>query len=71
MSKLLKLLNGWKSIISYIAAQVFGSYPLVLTALNEFLENPKDPQKVVNFVVQLSLALGLSHKLLKNLLKNA
>lgn len=70
MGRLLKILDGWKSVISYVAAQVFGSYPLVLTALNEFLAEPKNPQKVVNFLVQLGLALGLSHKVFKNLLKN-
>lgn len=67
MSKLLKYLDGWKSIISYILAQVFGSYPLVLSAFNDLMDNPKDPQKIINFVLQLGLALGLSHKIIKNI----
>lgn len=67
MNRLPRLLDGWKSIISYVFAQVFGSYPLVITAFNELLENPKDPQKIINFLIQLGLALGLTHKVLKNL----
>lgn len=61
-----KKLNGWKTILFYILAQVFGSYPLLLSALQELMENPKDVQKIINFLIQLGIALGLSHKLLKN-----
>jgi len=64
-----KKLNGWKTIISYILAQAFGSYPLLLTAFNELVADYKDPQKIINFLIQLGMALGLSHIAIKNVLK--
>lgn len=66
MKKLLKYLDGYKTILAYIFAQVFGSYPLVVSSFNELLADHKNPQNIINFLVQLGLALGLSHKLLKN-----
>lgn len=63
---ILKKLDGWKTILSYILAQVFGSYPLLLTAFNELAADYKDPQKIINFLIQLGLVLGLSHKAVKN-----
>lgn len=70
MGNLLKKLDGWKTILSYIFAQVFGSYPLLLTAGKELLTDYKNPEKIINFLIQLGLALGLSHKALKNLKKS-
>lgn len=67
MNKILRLLDGWKTILAYIFAQIFGNYPLLLSAFNEFIADPKDAQKILNFLIQLGLALGLSHRLLKNL----
>jgi len=64
-----KKLNGWKTILSYILAQIFGSYPLLLTAFNELLEDYKNPQKIINFLVQLGMVLGLSHIAIKNVVK--
>lgn len=65
--KILKYLDGWKTIIGYLLAQFLGSYPLLLTAAQELLADPQDKQKLYNFVAQLVIATGLTARLFKNI----
>lgn len=67
--KIFKYLNGWKTVLSYVLAQVFGSYPLLLTAFNDLMADSKNPQKIINFLIQLGLALGVGHIAIKNVAK--
>lgn len=66
MKKLLKYLDGWKTVIGYLLAQFLGSYPLLLTASQELLEDPQNKQKLFNFVAQLVIATGLTARVFKN-----
>lgn len=70
MKKLLRYLDGWKTIIGYLLAQFLGSYPLLLTAAKELLANPEDKQKLYNFVAQLVIATGLTARVFKNISKS-
>lgn len=65
--KILKYLDGWKTIIGYLLAQFLGSYPLLLTAAQELLADPQNKQKLYNFVAQLVIATGLTARLFKNI----
>lgn len=67
MFKLLAKINGWKTILAYIVAQVGGSYPLVAGAFMAWQAAPSDPQAIGNLVAQLGLVVGVGHKVIKNL----
>ena len=70
LSGLFGKLNGWKSIVGYLVAQVAGSQPLLMAAWVAWLAAPKDPQAILNLLGQGVLAGGLLHKLIKNLIKS-
>jgi hypothetical protein len=59
--------DGWKTAVAYVAAHLFGDYPLVLAAFQSLIANPKDMEAVVNFIVQLALAVGVADRVRKNL----
>lgn len=77
MSLLLRILNivlilpkkidGWKTILAYTVAQVSGTYPMVLAAYVAWQAAPSDAQAISNLIAQLGLAIGVGHKLVKNL----
>jgi hypothetical protein len=70
MKKLLKLLewlDGWKSVLSYIALHFLGAYPLVLGAAKKVISNPEDTAAWVELLVQGALALGIADRVRKNL----
>jgi hypothetical protein len=67
LANILGKLDGWKSILGYVLAQIFGDMPMLLAAINGFIANPKDPQAALNLVAQLVLAFGLSHRAIKNI----
>lgn len=69
LKKLIANLDGWKSIIGYLLAQILGDFPLVLTAIQSWLANPSDKQALANVIAQVVLAFGLSMRLIKNLTK--
>jgi hypothetical protein len=60
-------INGWKTILAYVVAQVGGTYPLVAGAFLAWKATPNDPTAIANLVAQLGLVVGVSHKVLKNL----
>lgn len=68
LANILSRLDGWKSILGYILAQIFGDMPMLLAAINAFIANPKDTQAALNLVAQLALAFGLSHRAIKNVI---
>ncbi|NDF13447.1 MAG: hypothetical protein EB060_11625 [Proteobacteria bacterium] len=66
MLNVIAKVNGWKTILAYVVAQVGGSYPLVLGAYLAWKAAPSDPQAIANLVAQLGLVVGVGHKLVKN-----
>lgn len=69
--KLFKILDGWRSILGYVIAQVAGSQPLFMAAWLAWLAAPKDPQAIANLLGQAILAGGLIARLVKNLIGKA
>lgn len=67
MGNILKALTGWKTIIAYAAAHLFGAYPLVLGAFNKLIENPTNKAFIVEFIIQAALAFGVLDRLNRNL----
>ena len=68
MLKLFKLINGWKSVLSYLLISVPGitDYPMLVDAINKVLAEPSR-QNILNFAVQLLLAGSIFHRVIKNL----
>jgi hypothetical protein len=62
-----KKVDGWKTVLAYTVAQVSGSYPMVLGAYAAWQANPSDPTAVSNLIAQLGLAVGVGHRVIKNL----
>lgn len=64
------LLNGWKTILGYLLLQIpeITSYPGIGDAIKEVISNPTR-QNIINFVVQLLLAIGVIHKVEKEVKK--
>lgn len=60
-------INGWKTILAYVVAQVSGTYPMLLAAYVAWQAAPSDAQAISNLIAQLGLAVGVGHKLVKNL----
>jgi hypothetical protein len=62
-----KKIDGWKTVLAYTVAQVSGSYPLVMGAYAAWQAAPADPTAISNLIAQLGLAIGVGHRLVKNL----
>lgn len=62
-----KKIDGWKTVLAYIVAQVSGTYPMVLAAYVAWQAAPGDAQAISNLIAQLGLAVGVGHKVIKNL----
>lgn len=62
-----KKIDGWKTVLAYTVAQIGGSYPMVLGAYEAWQANPSDPTAISNLIAQLGLAIGVGHRLVKNL----
>lgn len=60
-------INGWKTILAYVVAQVSGTYPMLMTAWVAWQAAPQDAQAIANLIAQLGMAVGVGHKLVKNL----
>lgn len=60
-------INGWKTILAYVVAQVSGTYPMLLAAYLAWQAAPQDAQAIANLIAQLGMAIGVGHKLVKNL----
>lgn len=57
-------LNGWKTIIGYIAANLLAGSPVALDALNKYLADPS-LANLANLFANLLLAYGVGHQLVK------
>ena len=60
------LITKWKTVLGYALAQLFGTYPLLYTAYEQMVANPTK-ETILNFGIQLLIALGVGHKVLKNI----
>jgi len=71
--KLLKLLNNWKTALAYVAMSIpgLGDMPMLKGAvealLNAIIAGAVTPQLVIDFVLQLLLATGVLHRVMKNI----
>jgi hypothetical protein len=63
--KLLKKIDGWKSILSYIGINLSSGSFLPIEAISEAVANPT-ANSIFNAVVHVGLALGLTHRAIKN-----
>lgn len=68
MNKFLQLFNGWKTIIGYALLQIpqLSDYPGLVGAIQDAVSNPSR-QSVINVALQALLAVGVAHKLIKNI----
>lgn len=68
MGNLLGLLNGWKTIIAYLLMQIpdLGNFPGLATAIQNALAGG-NRQVYIELAIQILLAVGVSHKAIKNL----
>lgn len=68
-AKLFKPVDGWKTVIAYVLAQIpwFTSNPLIMEAVNKVMENPADKGAWVNLFVQILLLVGIADIVRKNL----
>lgn len=57
-------LNGWKTVVGYIAANVLAGSPLALEAVNKYLTDPS-ASNLINLAAHLLLALGIGHQIAK------
>lgn len=57
-------LNGWKTIVGYIAANVLAGSPLALEALNKYLADPS-LANLASLAANLLLFYGVGHQLIK------
>lgn len=60
-------LNGWKTILGYILLQIpwLTNHPLLLDAIRNWISEPANPQYIGELLLQVLLAIGVFHKLLK------
>ncbi len=63
---LLKITEGWKTVLGYLALQLFGSYPLLLGSVKNVAEDYKNPASWLEFAGQLLLAWGVAWRTGKN-----
>ena len=63
-----KLLSNWKMVIAYLLMNIpgLGAYPMLVEALHRVMEAPA-PQAILNLAVQILLATGVLHRVLKNI----
>lgn len=66
MKKLWIALQGWKTVIGYILANVLGSYPMLVQAINDVIADPSR-QNIINVAIQILLLVGVSNRVLKNI----
>ena len=69
LNKLLTLLlggplNGWKTIVGYIVANVLASSPLALAAFEKYLADPSIAN-LSSLAAQLLLLYGVGHQVIK------
>jgi hypothetical protein len=59
--------SGWKTIISYILLQIpwFADHPMLIEAIEKLASNPENPQYIGEVILQVLLAIGIIHKLVK------
>lgn len=68
--KLLNKLSGWKTVIGYVLLLIPGlsDHPMLLGAIEKVLREPS-AQNLIELAIQLLLAAGVSHRVVKNLSK--
>jgi hypothetical protein len=69
IAKLITKLSGWKTIIGYVLLNlpfVTGN-PMLKGAMQEVLNNPSSEVAWANLMAQAVLAVGIIHRVLKNL----
>lgn len=70
MGALLGLLNGWKTVIAYLLLQIpnLSDYPGLLSAIQAALAGG-NRQVYIELAIQILLAVGVSHRAIKNIKK--
>lgn len=70
MGKLFEFLNGWKTILAYILMQIpdLGNFPGLMTAIQNALAGG-NRQVYIELAIQILLAVGVSHRVVKNINK--
>ena len=68
MGWILEKINGWKMVIGIILAQIpwFADKPWLIEAIEKFIANMSDPTAIGNLVIQILIAVGLLHRVVKN-----
>lgn len=70
MGKLFEFLSGWKTVIAYILMQIpdLGNFPGLMTAIQNALAGG-NRQVYIELAIQILLAVGVSHRVVKNIKK--
>ena len=68
MLKAIGLLNNWKMVLAWVLTQLpdITSYPGLLSAIQELIAH-SNRQTIINFLVQALMAVGVAHRVKKNI----
>lgn len=68
IKKTISATNGWKTVIGYVLLQIpwLAANPLLIDAVEKVLSNPQDAVAWGNLVAQILLAVGVLHRVFKN-----
>lgn len=68
MLKAIGLLNNWKMVLAWVLTQLpdITSYPGLLSAIQELIAH-SNRQTIINFLVQALMAIGVAHRVKKNI----
>lgn len=68
MGRVIKFLDGWKSVLGYLLMSMpwLTPYPMLKAAIDAVLAVPSK-DNIINAVVQLILALGIADRVRKNI----
>ena len=64
-------LDGWKTIIAYMLAQIpyLADKPWLIEAIQKVIAAPDDPNAWGELIVQVLFAIGVLHRIAKNIKK--
>lgn len=70
MGSFLGLLSGWKTVIAYVLMQIpeLGNFPGLVTAIQNAIAGG-NRQVYLELAIQILMAVGVSHRVIKNLKK--
>lgn len=59
--------NGYKSIVAWLLLQIpwLSGQPMLIAAIEAWIADPQNPQKIGELILQILLAIGIIHHTVK------